>query len=225
MPELSILDMFNNSFKSITSSKVAILFILEAIILILGLVFSKLMNKKLVKRTTIITSLIVVGFYISNYISTLGTFMNNVTTRLIEFLYFPTTLEFIVVMLISLLIMIVTLSRKNSNIFLKIVNTVIPVVISFLFLSIIEFINNNGIDFDEFSVFTDPTMMSLYELAMIMFITWIIGLIIYKIDVIIISKTSLNEVSEVSKDSLTIELPQLKSEIELPRLKSEIKNI
>lgn len=225
MPELSILDMFNNSIKSITSSKVAILFILEAVILILGLVFSKLMNKKVVKRTTIITSLIVVGFYISNYISTLGTFMNNVTTRLMEFLYFPTTLEFITVMIISLVIMTVTLVRKNSNIILKVVNTVVPVIISFLFLSIIEFINNNGIDFDEFSVFTDPTMMSLYELAMIMFITWIIGLIIYKVDVILISASSLNEKEEIVDETLTIELPQLKSEIELPKLKTEIKNI
>lgn len=225
MPELSILDMFNNSIKSITSSKVAILFILEAVILILGLVFSKLMNKKVVKRTTIITSLIVVGFYISNYISTLGTFMNNVTTRLMEFLYFPTTLEFIIVMIISLVIMTVTLVRKNSNTILKVVNTVVPVIISFLFLSIIEFINNNGIDFDEFSVFTDPTMMSLYELAMIMFITWIIGLIIYKVDVILISASSLNEKEEIVDETLTIELPQLKSEIELPKLKTEIKNI
>ena len=225
MVELSFVEMFNNSIQALSNSKVAILFILEAVVLLLTIIFSKLMNKKVVKTTTTITSLIVLGFYISNYIETVGAFMNNVTSRLIEFLYFPTTLEYIVVMLISLTIMAITLINKKSNMFIKIINVVIPVVISFLFLSIIETINTSGIDFDEFSVFTDATMMSLYEFAMILFIVWIMFLLIYKVDKFIITKATIIDINRVDNKLVTVNLDALEDDIEMPRLKTEVKNI
>lgn len=212
MQQLSLLDILKNSFQAMSSSKVFMLLVLELIILFVGFIFSKVMNKSLCKKTCIITSLIVLGFYASNYISTLVVFINNVSTRFMEFIYFPTTLEFVFVMLISIIIMIITY-LKHKNPLLKFINTVMTVGISYLFFSIIEYINDKNIDFNEFSVFTDPTLTSLYELAMGVFVAWVIGLIIYKIDVYI-----LNRINHV--DLVTVDLSKFEdSDIELPKLK------
>lgn len=226
MPELSILEIIKYAFDSLMQSKVFILLILELAILVISFIFRRLMDKKLVNRTSAIASLVVFGFYISNYTETVITFINNVSTKFIELIYFPTTLEFMGVMIISLIIMAVTLISKKSHWLLKLINSIFPITISFLFLCIIEYINTNSIPFDEFSVFTNPILMSLYELAMGVFVTWIIGLSVYKIDKIIIS--SVNSTEEIPKEQLvTITLPKVKEvvknndeeELELPKLK------
>ena len=128
-------------------------------------------------------------------------------------------------MILSFTIMIVTLKSKNTNKILKFINSVLPLTISFIFLSIIEYINTNNIAFDEFSVFSNPIMMSLYELSMGLFALWIIGLLIYKIDVFIINRIVIVDESELPDRNVEIYLPKRKEveeEIELPRLKSQI---
>lgn len=226
MPELSILEIIKYAIDSLMQSKVFVLLVLELEILIIAFIFRRLMNKKIVNRTSAIASLVVFGFYISNYLETVITFINNVSTKFIELIYFPTTLEFMGVMIVSLIIMAVTLISKKSHWLLKLINSSFPITISFLFLCIIEYINTNNIPFDEFSVFTNPILMSLYELAMGLFITWIIGLSVYKIDKIIIA--GVNSAEEIPKEQLvTITLPKEKKvivnnnedDIELPKLK------
>lgn len=224
MPELSILEIIKYAFDSLMQSKVFILLILELAILIISFIFRRLMDKRIVNRTSAIASLIVFGFYISNYSETVITFINNVSTRFIELIYFPTTLEFMGVMIISLIIMAITLINKKSHWLLKLINSAFPITISFLFLCIIEYINTNNIPFDEFSVFTNPILMSLYELAMGLFVTWIVGLSVYKIDKIIIAGINQTEV-EKKEQLVTVTLPSKKevinndNELELPKLK------
>lgn len=222
MPELSILEIIKYAVQTLINSKVFILLILELAILAILLIFSRLMDKKVVKTTSIIASLVVLGFYITSYIDTLMTFINNVSSRLIELIYFPTTLEFVLIMIASFIIMGITWARKNNKI-IKVINSILPFTISFLFLCIIEYINNNNIPFDEFSVFTNPVLMSLYELAMGLFITWVIGLIIYEIDKFIINKVSLKEDVQ-NLNLVTVKLPEEKEEevIEMPRLKNNL---
>ncbi len=224
MPELSLLEIVKYAFDSLMQSKVFILLILELAILAIAFVFRRLMDKRIVNRTSLFASLVVFAFYISNYSETVITFLNNVSTKFIELIYFPTTLEFMGVMIISLIIMVITLISKKSHWLLKLVNSSFPIAISFLFLCIIEYINTNNIPFDEFSVFTNPILMSLYELAMGLFVTWIIGLSVYKIDKIIISSINVAE-KEIDEQLITITLPKEKAQvskeedIELPKLK------
>ena len=218
MQDLSLIEIAKNAIKSMLDSQVFVLFIFEAIVLLLAIIFKHFMNKKIVIRTCIFTSIIILGLYISNYITTLITVINNVTTRFIEFIYFPTTLEFVVVMVISFTIMIITLINKKSSKIVKFINSALPICISFLFLSIIEYINKTNIEFNEFSVFTDPILTSLYELAMGLFLAWIVGLILYKIDMYVINKVSSSSVTE---DLVTVDLSKLDQvdDIEMPKLK------
>ena len=197
MKELSLLNILTSAISAIVSSKVILLIVLELMVLLANIFFSKLMNKKLVNITCLVVSLILLGFYSLNYLSTLKIFIDNVSTRAVEIIYFPTTLEFVIVMILSIAIMITTLASKKANTLLKAVNVSLPLIISFIFLCIIETVNKSGIDFSEFSVFTDTTLMSLHELAMGSFVAWIFGLIIYKVDVFVLSKLP----SEVKVDN------------------------
>ena len=135
MPELSILEILKYALKSLMDSKVFILILLEIAIFAVSVIFYKLMDKKVVKYTAVGSSLVILMFYIVNYISTVKVFLNNVTTKLVELIYFPTTLEFVLVMIFSFTIMIVTLKSKNTNKILKFINSVLPLTISFIFLS------------------------------------------------------------------------------------------
>lgn len=221
MPELSIIEIIKYAIKSLMSSKVFILILLELALLLVSGIFYRLMNKKTVKYTSIIASIIILLFYIVNYISTIKVFLNNVSTKLLEFIYFPTTLEFMIILSLSCLICIYTLI-KQKNKYIKFINTVLPISISFIFLSIIEYINKNNIAFDEFSVFSNPILMSLYELATGLFISWIIGLIIYKIDVFIINKITIVSEEDLPKEEYFLPKKRVEEEIELPKLKSQI---
>lgn len=222
MPELSLFEVIQYSLKSLLNSEVFILLILELAILIIALVFRNFMNKKVVKCTSIAASLVVLGFYVSNYVSTLMVFINNVSTRLLEVIYFPTTLEFMIVMIISFAIMFVSLVNRKQKTIIKVINSILPIAISFLFLCIIEYINVNNVPFDEFSVFTNPILMSLYELAMGLFMSWLIGLVVYKIDVIIINSINASEETVVLDNLVTVNLPAEEEEIELPKLKNGV---
>ena len=203
MEELTFLEVLSNSVNALLSSKVFMLVILELLILGLYLVFNKLVKKDYIKTSTIIGALVVFGLYISKYVSTLKVFLDNVTINLMELIYFPTTLEFTFVMALSFVIMVITLGNKESKPIIKVINVALPMIVSFLFLSIIEYTNVNHVEFGEFSVFTNPILMSLHELAMGLFVAWIFGLIIYKIDVFVLSKIP-NEVE--------VELPEKKKE-------------
>ena len=225
MKELSILEIISTAFNAAKDSKVLVLIGLEIIILLIHLVFSKLIDKKLNNRVCLASSLLLLGFYLVNYINTILVFVNNVSAKVIELIYFPTTLEFIVVMILSIIISLYTL-LKSKKTGLKIINVLVPSIISFLFFCIIENVNSLGIDFNEFSVFTDSTLMSLHELAMGLFISWLVGLVLYRIDTYLINK-AVSEVSDIdykysTVNSLTIDEVNndVEEELDMPKLKT-----
>ena len=224
MKELSILEIISTAFNAAKDSKVLVLIGLEILILLIHLGFSKLIDKKLNNRVCLASSLLLLGFYLVNYINTILVFVNNVSAKVIELIYFPTTLEFIVVMILSIIISLYTL-LKSKKTGLKIINVLVPSIISFLFFCIIENVNTLELDFNEFSVFTNSTLMSLHELAMGLFVSWIIGLILYRIDEFVINK-AVNEVYEVDYDYKTVnalsidEINNEDEELEMPKLKT-----
>ena len=116
---------------------------------------------------------------------------------------------------------------NNTNKYIKILNTILPITISFLFLCIIEYMNVNSVPFDEFSVFTNPILMSLYELSMGLFMSWIIALLVIKIDKFIINSiTNTSSVQDTNLNLVTVTVPSklddANDEIELPKLKNGV---
>ena len=226
MKELSIIKIFSSALSAVLGSKVLILIVLILMMLFVNIIFINLMNKKLVNIINILASFILVGFYSVSYIETIKIFIDNVSTKLLEMIYFPTTLEFMIVMILSFAIMISSLVSKKSSKNIKIINVTITLIISFLFFCIIEKVNGSGIDFNEFSVFSNTVLMSLHELAMGLFVAWIIGLGLYKFDSYIINK-AMNEIkdSEYKYNTInTLSIDEINSqyeseELEMPKLK------
>ena len=224
MKELSILQIITTAFNAAKDSKVLVLIGLEVLLLIVHAVFRNLMDKKLIDRVCLASGLLLIGFYLVNYINTISVFVNNVSAKAIELIYFPTTLEFVIVMILSIVISLYTL-LKSDKIALKVINVLVPSIISFLFFCIIENVNSLGIDFNEFSVFTDSTLMSLHEMAMGLFISWLVGLLLYKLDTYLINK-AVNEVYNIdykykTVNSLTINEinDELDEDLDMPKLK------
>ena len=224
MKELSILQIITTAFNAAKDSKVLVLIGLEVLLLIVHAVFRNLMDKKLIDRVCLASGLLLIGFYLVNYINTISVFVNNVSAKAIELVYFPTTLEFVIVMILSIVISLYTL-LKSDKIALKVINVLVPSIISFLFFCIIENVNSLGIDFNEFSVFTDSTLMSLHEMAMGLFISWLVGLLLYKLDTYLINK-AVNEVYNIdykykTVNSLTINEinDELDEDLDMPKLK------
>ena len=241
MKELTLLQIITYAAKALVNSEVFILIILELAILLLSIAFSRVISKKFVKTVAIGASLVLAVFYGVNYLDTLSVFMNNVSTKVMEYIYFPSTIEFLGTMIASFGIMLATLANKNEKKVVKIINTAVPITISFIFLSIIEYMNTMNIDFNEFSVFTEPVLMSLNELAIGLFVAWLISLVIYKVDTLVIKKanakkiveTNVLEINEIkidkqqtSKNLVTvnleaIEIPDEEEEIEMPKLRGQ----
>ena len=122
MKELSLFSIIGSALMAVADSKVILLIVLELMVLLANVLFSKLMNKKIVNITCLVVSLILLGFYSINYLNTLKIFIDNVSTKAVEMIYFPTTLEFVIVMILSLAIMIFTLVSKKTNSIVKVIN-------------------------------------------------------------------------------------------------------
>lgn len=241
MKELTFLQIITYAAKALVNSEVFVLIILELAILLLAIAFSRVISKKFVSTVAIGSSLILAVFYGVNYLDTLSVFMNNVSTKVMEYIYFPSTIEFLGTMIASFVIMLITLANKNEKKLVKVINTAVPITISFLFFSIIEYMNTMEIEFNEFSVFTEPVLMSLNELAIGLFVAWIICLIIYKVDLLIIRRTNAKKMVEAnvlnideikidnqqtSENLVTVNLEAIDfnnndDEIEMPKLKSK----
>lgn len=219
MSELSLVSIIEITFKTLLDSRVLMLIILELGIIILAHLFKRLLDKKVVNITSIFAGIVILSIYSYRYLDTFKIFIDNASTKIVEMLYFPTTLQIIGILFISIIILAITYYKKANKV-VKVINTSLVISISFIFLCMIEYMNTYNIAFDEFSVFSNPVLMSLNEVITGLFISWIFGLIVIKIDSFIISKININELD-------SMELPKLKVDIneeyiELPKLKSNI---
>ena len=84
MKELSLLNILTSAIGALVSSKVILLIVLELMVLLANIFFSKLMNKKLVNITCLVVSLILLGFYSVNYLSTLKIFIDKPKNRILK---------------------------------------------------------------------------------------------------------------------------------------------
>jgi hypothetical protein len=162
------------------------------ILMILLFFYSKL-NKKIMKFIFIILYVSIIGFAVFKYGKYFLTSIDSFVTLFMANIYFPIIPVYVVIMLISFIIMIVTLSSKNKHRIVKIINTVFFTFIQMLFALFIYVVESNKIDIStNTNLYSNEQTMTLLELGMGLFVVWIIILIIIfylkKADVIFKSK-------------------------------------
>ena len=193
MNQLTFIDKINVLFKMLFSSPIIIgIFVFSMILMILLFFYSKL-NKKIMKFIFIVLYVSIIGFAVFKYGKYFLTSIDSFVTLFMANIYFPIIPVYVVIMLISFIIMIVTLSSKNKHRIVKIINTVFFTFIQMLFALFIYVVESNKIDIStNTNLYSNEQTMTLLELGMGLFVVWIIILIIIfylkKADVIFKSK-------------------------------------
>lgn len=196
MVEFSLLEKIKAVFNLIFSSP---LFLILLFGLILMIVDIKLISKK-DKKTKLIyflLSIAIIGLLLQSYFDSLLSIFDTIAKNIVAFIYFPTVLEYVVMLIISLCILIYTLLSKKLNKKIKIANSFVFIINSFLFFLILDQISSNNVDLsNKVSIYTNNNLMMLFELSIAVFLLWIVGLFIYKIIKYIIHKDDFNNFYE-----------------------------
>ena len=179
MNQLTFIDKINVLFKLLFSSPVIIgIFAFSMILMILLFFYSKL-NKKIMKFIFIIVYVGIIGFAVFKYGKYFLTSIDSFVTLFMANIYFPIIPVYVVIMLISFIIMIVTLSSKNKHRIVKIINTVFFTLIQMLFALFIYIVEIGNIDISSNSnLYSNEQTMTLLELGMGLFVIWIFVLLI-----------------------------------------------
>jgi hypothetical protein len=179
MNQLNFFEKINILFKLLFSSPVIIgIFAFSMILMILLFFYSKI-NRKIMKYVFILLYVGLIGFAVVKYGKYFLTSIDSFVTLFMANIYFPIIPVYVVIMLISFIIMIVTLSSKNKHRVVKIINTVFFTVIQMLFALFIYIVESNNIDISSNSnLYSNEQTMTLLELGMGLFVLWIFILLI-----------------------------------------------
>ena len=179
MNQLTFFDKIQVLFQLLFSSPIIIGIFAFSMILMIMLFFYSRLNKKIVKYVFIGLYVIIIGFAIIKYGSYFLTSLDSFVTLFMANIYFPIIPVYIVIMLASFIIMIITLSSRKKSRVVKIINTVFFTLIQMLFAVFIYTVETNDIDLSSNTgLYTNDQTMTLLELGMGLFFIWMIILLV-----------------------------------------------
>lgn len=179
MNQLSLFEKVQVLFRLLFSSPIIIgIFVFSLFLMILLFFYSKL-NKKVIKYSFIGIYVLIIGFAFFKYGSYFLTSIDSFLTLFMANIYFPTIPVYVAIMIISFIVMIITLSNRKINKFVKIINTVFFTLIQMLFAVFIYIIETNKIDVSSNSnLYTNEQTLVLLELGMGLFVIWMVLLLV-----------------------------------------------
>lgn len=226
MVELSLLDKIKTLFNLILSSSLFLILLISIGIVILDICYISRKSRKVKIIYGIISVLVILGLSI-NYIKELIDIINTVNKNIVMLINFPSLLEYIIIIISSILIMVISICLKKFNKTIRAIN--IGVIISevFIFFLILDQISKNNLDLsNKIDIYSNQNLMVLFEISVFIFIIWISVLIIYSIIKKLI-KTNSKKDEELPDEEIknpSIEVKQPIEDLELPKKKIEIVN-
>ncbi len=211
MVELSLFERLKLVFNLIFSSPLFLVLLLGIVIMVIDSFVISKKNKK-VKIAYLIISLLGIIILLNNYLISLLSVFDTIAKNIVTIIYFPSVLEYIVILLISIIILIVSLISKKTNKKVKFMNFIVFIIELFLFFLILDQLTNKNIDLtNKISIYSNESLMALFELSVIIFAIWIIGLVLYKI---IYKLTHKSEINDNKINNSFYEEPELPKTIE-----------
>ncbi len=193
MVEFSLWERIKVTFNLIFSSPLFLILLVGFALMIFDYFFVSKKSKR-VKITYLIISLIIILLLLQNYFNSLFNIFDIIAKNIVAIIYFPSVLEYVIMLLISLIIILFSIFNKDINKKVKIINLFTFSINIFLFFLILDEIAKKNIDLsNKISIYSNENLMVLFELSMIVFIIWTVGLILYKIITKIISKNQKEE--------------------------------
>ena len=215
MVELTLLERIKVTLSLVISSPLFLVLLLGIALMLVDIYFISKKSKK-TKIIYLIVSLIIVMLLSRNYLEPLLSVLDTIGKNIITIIYFPSVFEYVLILLISLIILLISSFSKKTNKHIKAINLIVSIINFFIFFLILDELSKNKVDLtNKVSIYSNEVLMSLFELSVIIFALWIIGLIIYKIINKLIHKNDIN-VNFYEEPVLPKSIEELRKEILTP---------
>lgn len=203
MEDITFFERIKLLFSLISSSPFFVIILFLLIAATLTLVLSKKSNNRNLK--IIVTVLYFISFIliIFNYGSSFTKFFDNLVTKLFTYLYFPSIIAYLCLMIIGILILVKMILRKEKSKFIVISNVMLFTISVLLFVLSIDIIVKGNIDiFEKTSIYNNETLMVLIQANTTVYLLWFITLLIKYLANKIIKKLDYEEKPKEDKEEI-----------------------
>lgn len=203
MEDITFFERIKLLFSLISSSPFFVIILFLLIAATLTLVLSKKSNNRNLK--IIVTVLYFISFIliIFNYGSSFTKFFDNLVTKLFTYLYFPSIIAYLCLMIIGILILVKMILRKEKSKFIVISNVMLFTISVLLFVLSIDIIVKGNIDiFEKTSIYNNETLMVLIQANTTVYLLWFITLLIKYLANKIIKKLDYDEIPKEDKEEI-----------------------
>ena len=203
MEDITFFERIKLLFSLISSSPFFVIILFLLIAATLTLVLSKKSNNRNLK--IIVTVLYFISFIliIFNYGSSFTKFFDNLVTKLFTYLYFPSIIAYLCLMIIGILILVKMILKKEKSKFIVISNVMLFTISVLLFVLSIDIIVKGNIDiFEKTSIYNNETLMVLIQANTTVYLLWFITLLIKYLANKIIKKLDYEEKPKEDKEEI-----------------------
>ena len=181
MGDFSILEKFKLVFDLIIASPLFLILLFGIILMVVDTLYISKKNAT-TKKVYIIASLLVVLLFMYSYLDSVTNIFDTLAKNVVAIIYFPTVLQYIATLVLSLVILAVSVFSSKMKPAIKRVNVFCFAINTFLFFLILDQLAGINIDLsNKVKIYTNNNLMILLQLSLFVFIVWMIGLTIYKI--------------------------------------------
>lgn len=227
MVELSLLDKIKTLLNLVLSSSLFLILLISIGIIILDICYISRKSKKVKMIYAVISFIIIIGLSI-NYLKELVNIVNVINKNLVMLINFPTMLEYVTIIFISIIVMIISFIFKRFTKIIRGINLGVVIADLFIFFLILDQISKNNVDLsNKIDIYSNQNLMVLFQISLFIFIIWMAFLIIYSIIMKLI-KSNYNIEKQIIKNeeikNIDIEENNKFEDLELPKKKNEIIN-
>ena len=227
MVELSLLDKIKTLLNLVLSSSLFLILLISIGIIILDIFYISRKSKKVKMIYAVISLMIIIGLSI-NYLKELVNIVNVINKNLVMLINFPTILEYVTIVFMSIIVMIISFIFKRFTKIIRGINLGVVIADLFIFFLILDQISKNNLDLsNKIDIYSNQSLMVLFQISLFIFIIWMAFLIIYSIIMKLI-KSNYNIKKETIKNAeiknIDIEENNKFEDLELPKKKNEIIN-
>lgn len=203
-------------------SKSSYLFVLVIIILLfLGIVYftTTKKNAKRARYIYLISSVFIIIFFLTTYHGSLKEMFTYMMDNFFIAFYFPNLAIYTFSIIVTNVIFLISIFNYKISKLIKRINIVIYIIINYLLLLILGVIKNNNLNvFSQTSIYGNKEAIALIELTSLVFFTWIIFLIIYRIILIYLKKEYKPPVKRLIRIKRVKKLPENYIPKEIPKV-------
>ena len=195
MVDTTIISKLNLIYDFLKYNNLIFLILLLFIVIVLDLCYGK--NKKETKILYGIVITLLLSFMILVYYKPFFNIFDIYITNIVKISYFPSIIEYVSMILITIILQIYSLKRKNG--FIQHFNLWIGIIIEILFIINIIALNGIKIDLNNLtSIYENDLLLSIFQVSGMTFILWIIiNILIFIVSLYLTDKI---EMPKLSKD-------------------------